>query len=827
MGKRILMILAIFMAVFSWLIGIKTFLIPCTTTLSACDHANLFAGKAQGNSPLDQHNTGTIIATADYYTSSQGLPIVASLPLSGVLTNDERGNGFVPADLVGTVSTGTLRRLGLGHSSVITDNDWFYGWSAVGVVNDWPVAVYSSINNNALYYVRANDANALSWSEPTLIPTPTDASNFDESPVSLREINGHPAIIYWYYPSNNKETIIYSRAEDITGTVWSEPQMIGTGDTRPQLQEVNGHPALLYEPPNLSANNHFVVYRRALDPAGLTWGAPITLGLTTQQQSMSGNNLQFVDGYPTVTYAGEDGQTIYFQRAADINGASWLTPTAVGTGSYPIMNVVNNQPIIIYNQNNDFYMIHTADGGLTWSPPQLIIPNVAHNFSQNIRWNHSTVINDQLHFLLVDNHFRLHQWQTVNENYDHWVGGATDQQGWLLSTSSYRDQLLLGLIFDHFYAWLEDWDGTFIYTPPDHYSGVETFAYQLQDESGLTSTTTVTLTISPNARPQAVDDEYLIPFNSELRVDSAEIGPLANDLDDGTNELSGRPSQYVTTGTLTYPGMASVVADADSLQANLALVDGHPATAYITNQGINYRRALDSLGTDWDDPLLLMENSNLNYPQILLISDYPAVAFQSGSNIYYMRALDSLGQTWADPVLVDQTNSQFGWSITEVDGRPAFALPQSGGIYYLLADDAAGNSWSQPIFVGYAVGSADFTTIKMINDKPAIGYTNNENLDNTVWYVIANDSLGLTWDEPILISSSTYWLHSISLLTVDNKPTLSFAGFDGNIQQANMFYVRANDAHGHEWLLPTEWPVWGGWLNTVIKDNKPVIAYMR
>ena len=51
--------------------------------------------------------------------------------------------------------------------------------------------------------------------------------------------------------------------------------------------------------------------------------------------------------------------------------------------------------------------------------------------------------------------------------------------------------------------------GNFTYVPPAGYEGVDTFQYQIQDGSGLTSTATVTLNIAFKNKPIAVADDYI------------------------------------------------------------------------------------------------------------------------------------------------------------------------------------------------------------------------------------------------------------------------------------------------------------------------------
>lgn len=80
-------------------------------------------------------------------------------------------------------------------------------------------------------------------------------------------------------------------------------------------------------------------------------------------------------------------------------------------------------------------------------------------------------------------------------------------------------------------------DGTFNYTPPSNFFGVEQFSYQIRDEAGLTAEALVTLNIQPvNDPPQALDNSYNVSQADEALSISAP-GLLANDADVDFNDI--------------------------------------------------------------------------------------------------------------------------------------------------------------------------------------------------------------------------------------------------------------------------------------------------
>lgn len=61
-------------------------------------------------------------------------------------------------------------------------------------------------------------------------------------------------------------------------------------------------------------------------------------------------------------------------------------------------------------------------------------------------------------------------------------------------------------------------DGMFVYTPNAGYSGTDTFTIRVTDPLGAFSVGTVTMTITPNRAPVAVDDEFTYPAGSEVTL---------------------------------------------------------------------------------------------------------------------------------------------------------------------------------------------------------------------------------------------------------------------------------------------------------------------
>ena len=103
--------------------------------------------------------------------------------------------------------------------------------------------------------------------------------------------------------------------------------------------------------------------------------------------------------------------------------------------------------------------------------------------------------------------------------------------------------------------------GVIDYTPNTLFFGVDTFTYQLQDAPGAQDTATVTVTVTANNAPQAVDDNASVLENSVMLIDV-----LANDSDPDGDTISlvsltapTNGSAVIVNGQIEYTPQASYI----------------------------------------------------------------------------------------------------------------------------------------------------------------------------------------------------------------------------------------------------------------------------
>ena len=152
--------------------------------------------------------------------------------------------------------------------------------------------------------------------------------------------------------------------------------------------------------------------------------------------------------------------------------------------------------------------------------------------------------------------------------------------------------------------------GVVRYTPSLNYNGPDSFTYTITDPTGLTTTATVNVTVTPvNDAPVAAPDSYSVNQGATLTVNAP--GVLVNDTDvDGdplTAVVATKPANgslvLNPNGSFTYtpaPGFSG--ADSISYKATDATATSAPVTVSIsvtpttTQAGISGRSVLDVTG---------------------------------------------------------------------------------------------------------------------------------------------------------------------------------------------------------------------------------------
>lgn len=212
--------------------------------------------------------------------------------------------------------------------------------STIRLSNSNPAIAYYDSNYGDLKFARANAPDGGSWATPVYVDT--TATTFVSAPVSAAVVNSYPAILY---RNSNNNDLLYVRANDTTGSSWGTPNTVASGASTAaaSMAVVNGHPAFCY---SAGGALHFL---RASDASGTAWGSPVTLDNVTVSGA---RNLQFavIGGKPAVSYY--TNGDLRYAFASDADGSTWNPPVTVdmvgNTGQYNSLAEVNGAPGISY-----------------------------------------------------------------------------------------------------------------------------------------------------------------------------------------------------------------------------------------------------------------------------------------------------------------------------------------------------------------------------------------------------------------------------------------------------------------------------------------------
>ena len=159
-----------------------------------------------------------------------------------------------------------------------------------------------------LTYRRALDAEGTTWADPTILEP-----GYPQKP-QLMVVENRPAVVFL----NSGGGVSFLRANDVHGDDWPAPTQIhdpapSAALTRLALEIVSGNPAVLM------ANSSEVLFLRAGDSTGSTWGQPISLGVLPGTPAAI--DLGVFGGRPLAAILSQ--QAVQISRAGDANGDAW------------------------------------------------------------------------------------------------------------------------------------------------------------------------------------------------------------------------------------------------------------------------------------------------------------------------------------------------------------------------------------------------------------------------------------------------------------------------------------------------------------------------
>jgi PKD repeat protein len=281
---------------------------------------------------------------------------------------------------------------------------------------------------------------------------------------------------------------------------------------------------------------------------------------------------------------------------------------------------------------------------------------------------------------------------------------------------------------------------------------------------------------------------------------------------------------------------------------SLAVVNGHPAIAYIGLETGEYRlmyvRAGDSLGTNWGTPVAVSEDDyglDSSLVSLVVVSGNPAIAsgIYDNDSVKYVRAEDTSGDAWGGSQVIGSArfrmgppDCNIGLTLEVVNGNPAVAYVDhdTKAIAFNRALDPDGAAWGSPVVVEPVDSSYCYPVMALVNGRPAICYQEDF---GSFYYARALDDDGASWGGPSVFDCDDF-MYSCSLAEVPAHPAIAYFGHE-DVAMLVLAFRRASDANGSMWnepvvlcrgvadscVLPGRAP------SLAVIDGRPAVAYVN
>jgi hypothetical protein len=667
------------------------------------------------------------------------------------------------------------------------------GSPSLEVVGGKPaISYYDATNGDLKFAIRSEGSSLMEW-QSVQVDVIDDVGKF----TSQQIVNGNPAIAYYDVTNGDLK---YTRSTDVNGVSWSQEITIGSSSADVgqfcSLFVVNGNPAISY----YDATSKNLNYVRALDPDGASWAAPTFVDVTGDVGQHT--SLAIINGNPAISYYDVTNTNLKYVRANDASGYVWGTPFTVQSNStvglYTSLAEVNGNPAIAYSTFNESRYIRATDAnGTAWGQYEEVAYSGSHNCLKVIDGNPAitlAMVSSSLSAQLVYN-------RSMDINGTDWSNPIIiDQQGDVGRFSSL----------------------TVINGNP---------AISYYDGASQKLKYTRSQDVSGNVWPQSsILAELYYASGQYTSLQNVNGSPGISYYDNANKDLKFIRASDSSGIAFWNIHLASDV-PGESEFTSMKLINNNPAVSFYDKalKELKYVRAANSIGASWNEPVVADTTTGSGeYNSLASVNGNPAISYYDDTNrdLKYVRAVDSDGATWGTPVTLDASGTVGMYtSLQVVNGNPAISYYKSssvGSLKYIRALDANGNAWDTPITIesGGIVGL--YSSLMVVNGKPAISYYDNTN--GNLKYVRALDADGLTWGAGITLDVTGNVGQYISLQIVNGNPAISYFDINNN----DLKYVRAVDSDGVVWnnSIAIDVPDNAGkYTSLQVINGKPAISY--
>jgi hypothetical protein len=285
----------------------------------------------------------------------------------------------------------------------------------------------------------------------------------------------------------------------------------------------------------------------------------------------------------------------------------------------------------------------------------------------------------------------------------------------------------------------------------------------------------------------------VIPL-SDLVTNPSDLGIEAE-----TNQVFAQP--FGTVPAVTLSPVAAGVAGVDGLIARLTSVNEAEFTVSLSGNFFVERTIFHNTDTQLD---------------FTLINGKPACAFRAtilgDGQIHYLQAVDNLGSQWRDSiVVVTNVVNADPYALSEIGGKPAIIYRDSTNLNFIIGADVNGDAWQAPntVFAGPNIG---YASLAEVNGKPAVAH--NGGIPESVRYTRALDNDGNAWGLSIVVTNTGHKI--VGLAVVGGNPAVALNG---------PRFFRALDQDGATWGKGVTLGTFAIFLSFEVVNGNPAFAY--
>lgn len=570
---------------------------------------------------------------------------------------------------------------------------------------------------------------------------------------------------------------------------------------------VNGNPAIVA----FDTYRNDMIYRRAADMAGSTWGPWISVA----EDSFTIRNPQLiiVDGKPAIAYYSVDAGEVRFVRSEDSLGNSWSAPVSVAPANMSeyefqrlSVQIVNGRPAIAFASYGEIRFSMASNSiGSSWNPSTVI-------HGEDDGWRGNPKLLEVGGVPCIVSHVQVFQGNPPSYSAIEFFR-ASDNFG-----SNWNPQMPI----------CEEAEaGEHVGQPTcAMISGRPAVCFEKENEGYER--------IVWSLSQDAVGTTWSLPTEVSLYGKNPELHEnngkpavaFARPEDDEVFYVVGADAQGSVWGEASLlPAVIDQFTDLD-----LQMVDGHPTV--LTARGrLTYCRAQNADGSVWGNPIFHSANGRFIESNVSLDSIHgkAMLAYSDGPNgvLKFAVGSNAEGSLWSAPRSITlMSASDPHCSLAQIGGLPSIAYKGSGtqGLRYISALDSEGEAWDASVSVKTGEYAGRFARLLEVNGHPAIGFTDGF-LQDHVFYVRASIPTGSLWPVPIQVDAPLRAKNGLAFEIISGNPAFVF--FMDHVP-GFIRYNRATDTVGTNWSTPVSVQTTaseGRSMALATINGKPSVAY--